>query len=92
MRNQPKRRPFAVVEHNQDIAKWCAVLSESAAPVDEVPEGWLTVWQICAITNKSRTNTTQRVADMVKQGKAERKMFRILTGRGVYPVPHYKLA
>jgi hypothetical protein len=29
--------------------------------------------------------------DFVRQGKAEMRRFRIMTGRGVYPVPHYRL-
>jgi hypothetical protein len=29
--------------------------------------------------------------DMVRRGKAETRRFRVMTGRGVYPVPHYRL-
>lgn len=72
-----------------DLADWCAVLA-SKLPTDDVPPGWLTIWDLTQKLGKSRPQTSHLVAASYKRGELEKKMFRIQTSRGVYPVAHYK--
>lgn len=76
---------------DKELAKWCAVLSQSGLPCDEVPDGWNTIAELAEACGKDRSTVTHRVTKLIQEGKAEKRAFKILTGRGVYPVPHYKL-
>lgn len=79
------------VTSNAELAKWCEALEESSIATEEVPQGWLTAQQIGAAMNRERSTVTKLVKRLKDNGKAEIRRFRILTNRGVYPVPHYKL-
>ena len=72
-----------------DLAKWCAALVPDN--VDEVPSGWLCATDLAAKLNKSRHTVANQLATAVREGRAEMQKFRILTARGAYPVPHYRL-
>jgi hypothetical protein len=74
------------------LAAWCAALAEPSVAVEQVPPGWFTVTQLCEETGRANATISKRMTDMVRQGKAEMRRFRVMTGRGVYPVPHYTLA
>jgi hypothetical protein len=74
-----------------DLAAWCAALAESSVAAEQVPPGWFTVTQLCEKTGRASATISKRMTDFVRQGKAESRRFRIMTGRGVYPVPHYRL-
>jgi predicted transcriptional regulator len=73
------------------LAAWCAALAESSVAAEAVPAGWFTVADLADEMKRDRSTISQRMRDMVKRGKAESRRFRIMTGRGVYPVPHYRL-
>ena len=76
---------------NDDLARWCQILSQSSMAPDEVPAGWFTVAQLADKLDRSHCNTSERVRKMVAAGKAEKKMFRIQLEEKVRPVPHYRL-
>jgi DNA-binding MarR family transcriptional regulator len=73
------------------LAAWCAALAEPCIAAEAVPAGWFTVADLADEMKRDRSTVSQRMRDMVKRDKAEMSRFRIVTGRGVYPVPHYKL-
>jgi hypothetical protein len=73
------------------LAAWCAALAESSVAVEQVPPGWFTVTQLCEKTGRANATISKRMTDFVRQSKAESRRFRVMTGRGVYPVPHYRL-
>jgi hypothetical protein len=84
------RKPKAIGS-DPDLAAWCAALAEPTIAAEAVPAGWFTVAELADEIKRDRSTVSQRMGDMVKRGKAEMKRFRIVTGRGVYPVPHYRL-
>ena len=75
---------------DKDLARWCAAL---AAPIvtDTVPPGWLTTRQIAAKLGKALPTMGALLGRAVREGRAERKTFRITTGAVTRPVPHYRL-
>ena len=76
---------------DDDLARWCQILSQSSIVPDKVPDGWFTVAQLADRIDPSNSNTSERVRKMVAAGKAEKKMFRIQLEEKVRPVPHYRL-
>lgn len=74
-----------------DLAKFCALLAAPSVAVDEVPPSWFTVSDLSAATNRDGRTVSKKMRGLVSAGKAEAKTFRIATGRGPYPVPHYRL-
>lgn len=70
---------------------WKAALAAPTIETDEVPDDWKTALQLAEITGRERSTVTNRMSLLVRQGKAEMKRFRVMTGRGVYPTPHYRL-
>ena len=54
-----------------------------------VPEGWLTLSQICAKTGISQTTVRARLIRLIEMGKMECRLFRIFTGKQTIPVKHY---
>jgi hypothetical protein len=74
-----------------DLAKWCAALAEPSVPAEPVPAGWFTVAHLAAEMRLDISTVSERLRRRITAGQAESKRFRILTGRGVYPVPHYRL-
>lgn len=74
---------------DEDLAKWCAVLSEGK-PVEQVPPGWLTAKQIAHKTGKAESTIGTQICRAVAEERCERREFRIRTGSMVRPVPHYR--
>jgi hypothetical protein len=74
-----------------ELAKWCAALQEPSIEVAPVPQGWMTAEQIGNATKRERSTVSNRIKKLAAQGKAEMRRFHIMTARGVYPVPHYRL-
>ena len=72
-----------------DLAAWCSALVPNE--IDEVPPGWITAHDLAAKLGKSRDTVGNQLTCAVKAGRAEVKKFRIMTGRGSYPTPHYRL-
>jgi len=75
----------------KELAKWCKALEEPSISTEEVPAGWMTAEELGKATNRERSTITHRTKRLIAQGQAEMRRFRIMTNRGVYPVPHYKL-
>jgi len=74
-----------------DLAKWCAVLAESTAPVDAVPPGWFICRDIAKKSKGAVATVQAKLKRLVAEGRAEQRKFRIVCGKVVRPVPHYKL-
>ena len=74
-----------------DLAEWCAVLSTAAISAEPVPPGWMTILQLAQKLGKSRAHVSHQIQAAYKAGGLERKIFSIVTGDKVYPVPHYKV-
>lgn len=72
-----------------DLARWCAALVPNE--VDEIPEGWFSASDLADRLKKSRDTISGQISTAVREGRAEVKKFRVMTGRGAYPVPHYRL-
>ena len=74
-----------------DLAAWCAALA-SATPTDVVPPGWFTPAQLAEKLGMTSERMKRRITELVRLDKCETKKFRIENGgRGVYPLPHYRL-
>jgi hypothetical protein len=73
-----------------DLAQWCAALA-SPLVTDTVPPGWFTTRQIASKLGKALPTTGASLGRAVRDGRAERRLFRITTGAMTRPVPHYKL-
>jgi hypothetical protein len=73
------------------LAAWCAALAEPSIAAEQVPAGWFTIGQLADETGREYSTIGGRMRDMVRRGKAETRRFRVMTRRGVYPVPHYRL-
>ena len=78
------------VTPDPDLAAWCAALA-SPQPTDEVPPGWHTTRELCALMGKSDSRMGELLRDAVLAGKCEKQTFRIATAGTVRPVPHYRL-
>jgi hypothetical protein len=72
------------------LAAWCAAL---ATPIvaDTVPDGWHTAREIAARLAKGGSTVGALLARAVREGRAEKQMFRITSGQVTRPVPHYRL-
>jgi hypothetical protein len=90
MKKSDTKRPHKLCQ-DKDLAAWCAALAEPTIATEQVPAGWFTVADLAEQTQRRPVTVSGRMRDFVRQGKAEMRRFRIMTGRGVYPVPHYKL-
>jgi predicted transcriptional regulator len=60
--------------------------------VDDVPEGWMTITEMCKIYKVPQTTMNSRLMKLINAGKIERKHFWIDTGRGIARVYHYNKA
>jgi len=81
----------AAAKPDDSLTAWCAALAESHIAVETIPPGWFTIAHLAEEYGRERSTVTNRIKDLIAQGKAESRRFRIMTGRGVYPVPHYRL-
>jgi hypothetical protein len=79
-----------VTAEQLEASAWAAAL---ATPVieDTVPPGWLTSRQLAAKLGKGESTISRLLLLAVKEGRAIKQDFRLSTGAGVRPVPHYKL-
>jgi len=66
-----------------------AALTAQAAP--DVPEGWFTTREIAEALGRSLPRANHYLREGLAAGQVHKKSFRIMTGRGIIPVPHYKL-
>jgi hypothetical protein len=82
-----KKKP---VKADPDLAEWCRVLGAPAICADPVPPGWATIAELSEKMSKSIPQVSVLMRRALKRGEVEKKKFRIVTGRGPFPVPHYK--
>ena len=80
---------LSTTKPDADLAAWCAALVPDN--VDKVPAGWMTCAELADKLGKTKDTVSGQLSVAVRAGRAEMKRFRILTNRGAYPVPHYKL-
>lgn len=83
------RKQNTTGSHDADLAAWCAALVPNE--VDEIPEGWFTAIELGKMLGKDRSTITALMQTALREGRAEVRKFRVMTGRGAYPVPHYRL-
>jgi hypothetical protein len=63
----------------------------SQIKVDVVPEGWFTTADCAKSWNLSRARTFFLIRQSIESKKCEMRKFRIMTtGRGIFPVHHYR--
>jgi len=79
------------VKADRELQKWCEVLSQPVAAVEEVPDGWYTVKQLAKARGRSERNTSELIRRMIDLGRAEKRNFTIHLSERVRPVPHYRL-
>jgi hypothetical protein len=72
-------------------AAWIAALEDLPKPVDKVPPGWLTSFEISSQTGIALTTLRRSIAQLKKEGRCETKKFRILRDKNVRPIEHYRL-
>jgi len=73
-----------------DLAKWCAALATPTI-TDTVPPGWHTTREIAARLGKGGSTVGASLCRAVREGRAERQMFRVTSGQVTRPIPHYRL-
>jgi hypothetical protein len=78
-----------ITAEDLENAAWLATLQVPRTP-DKVPPGWFTVLELAEKIKKSREQTSNLVSAAFKRGELQKKTFRVMTGRGPFPVPHYK--
>ena len=57
---------------------------------EEVPEGWSTLKEIMAETGYTQGYVWQNLEKLVKQGKVEKRKFRIQSTSTTRPIFHYR--
>lgn len=73
-----------------ELEQWCSALSTQFAE-ESVPEGWKTSAEICHLINRSSSRVTEMLTTAVRNGRCEKRLFRVQNAGTVRPVPHYKL-
>lgn len=72
-------------EFGQELGKY------NPAQAETVPAGWYTMSELADEIGISYSNARRRISFMLKEGRVEKKVFRIMLERQVRPVPHYRL-
>ena len=70
---------------------WLAeiMLETTGAITSPVPEGWLSIEDMCELSGVCRQTMQHRVEKLVRDGKLQRKRFRIQLSSRVSAVWHY---
>lgn len=77
---------------NKSANDWLKSMMDEHCPVgkpDDVPEGWMTIMEMCKIYQVPMTTMNSRLMKLTNAGKIKRKQFWIDTGRGIAKVFHY---
>jgi hypothetical protein len=82
-----KKQPTA---EQLEASAWAAALSTPTLE-DAVPPGWLTARDLAAKLGKAESTMNHQLCRAVRENRAERQEFRIVSGAVCRPVPHYKL-
>ena len=72
-------------------AKRIAAALTSSTTGADVPAGWFTTREISVAIDRSLPRVYCYLREGRESGHIQKKSFRIMTGRGLLPVPHYKL-
>jgi hypothetical protein len=80
---------LSTTKPDTDLAAWCAALLP--ANVDKIPAGWLTCAELADKLGKTKDTVSGQLSVAVRAGRAEMQKYRVMTNRGVYPIPHYRL-
>jgi DNA-binding Lrp family transcriptional regulator len=67
-----------------------AVIQKALDRKAEDAKGWSSARQLAKEWGVSVAHASRRLRDGVEAGAIERRAFRVTTGRGLYPVPHYR--
>jgi len=73
-----------------DSALFAQIRDSLTGKPEEVPEGWSCSEQLAQIHNVGRSRMNEILATSVKQGIIERRVFRVLRGDHLRPVPYYR--
>ena len=76
----------------QTANDWLAeIMSERvlSGPPDVIPEGWLTLKQMCKQCGVSESAMRVRLSRLVESNRLQRKRFRVWTGHQVMLTWHY---
>jgi hypothetical protein len=71
---------------------WLAeIMSERvlSGPPDVIPEGWLTLKQMCKQCNVSESAMRVRISRLLESGRLQKKKFRMWTGHQLMLTWHY---
>jgi hypothetical protein len=86
-----KKKPL-VSAPEKSANDWLAEIMAASGPsgrVDQPPEGWMTIKEMCAIAETPETTMKSRIAKLVRQGKLQGKKYRTHCGRHIAEVWHY---
>jgi hypothetical protein len=84
-----KKKPML---ENPRANDWLTELMEASGPtgkVDKVPEGWLTLKEMCEPQGTPESTMKSRIAKLIRQGKLQGKKYRTNCGRHIAEVWHY---
>lgn len=70
---------------------WLEQIRAAVAGEPDDATGWKTCEALADEWHLSREQAGRMLRKGEKAGKVERKKFRVMTGRGLYPTPHYRL-
>jgi uroporphyrinogen-III synthase len=75
------------------LAAWCEALASAsrARQPDVVPPGWFTVRQLMYAMKAGKKATAQKVAALLRAGRAEVREFAVSVGASTRAVRHYRL-
>lgn len=75
------------------LKKLCKVLQDTVVGnCDAVPDGWFKCTDLAKESNVSIPTVLRKLRKLIAAGKIETAKFRVMTGRGPYPIVHYRYA
>jgi hypothetical protein len=83
-----------VKKHNAEqllSSAWSAALRGAIVQPDVVPPEWFTVRGLAKKLKTAVPTIQCRIKRLLKEGKAERRHYRVQLEKNVRPVPHYRL-
>ncbi len=73
------------------MKSWTALLQETLTEsADKVPKGWQTTREVAVEMGKSTGRARDILTKLMDAKKVKMQTFKIMTARGIYPVPHYR--
>jgi hypothetical protein len=72
--------------------EWADVIAKSLSKnIESVPKGFYTSREIAKMTNRGISHTKTLLGNLLNEGLAEMKIFKIQTASKQCPIPHYKI-